>query len=71
MRACHPDVAGASISIDEEDIGADDVCVFINTAVMEVGLLQHHRGLWLRQLSCAPCRGLIAVPPSSVTVLTN
>ena len=37
MRACHPDVAGASVSADEEDDGsADDVCVFINAAVMEV-----------------------------------
>ncbi len=37
MRACHPDVAAASMSADFEDDGsADDVCVFINAAVMEV-----------------------------------
>lgn len=37
MRSCHPDVAGASMSADEEDDGsADDVCAFINAAVMEV-----------------------------------
>ena len=37
MRACHPDVAGASMSADEEDDGGtDDVCAFINAAVMEV-----------------------------------
>ncbi len=43
MRACHPDVAGASISTDEEDDGsADDVCVFINAAVMEVKLPSFH-----------------------------
>ena len=37
MRSCHPDVAGASVSADEEDDGStDDVCAFINAAVMEV-----------------------------------
>ncbi len=37
MRSCHPDIAGASMSADEEDDGsADDVCAFINAAVMEV-----------------------------------
>lgn len=40
MRACHPDVAAASMSADDEDDGsADDVCVFINAAVMEVQVM--------------------------------